>query len=67
MEILDDPNSPLNCIVLANKEEALLSYYFYQVRPAVIGNLDSTGKLLSKDKKEQRSNIWVSLIFRMLC
>ena len=67
MEILDDPNSPLNSVVLANKEEALLSYYFYQVRPAVIGNLDSAGKPLSKARKEQRNTIWVSLIFRMLC
>lgn len=65
MEILDDPNSPLNSIVLANKEDALLSYYFYQVRPAVIGNPD--GKPLSKDSTEQRNTIWVSLIFRMLC
>ncbi|CUS14363.1 unnamed protein product [Tuber aestivum] len=61
--ILDDPNSPLNSIALGNKEEALLSYYFYQVRPAVIGNLDSVGKPLSKDSTEQRNNIWVSLIF----
>jgi len=67
MEILNDPNSPLNSIVLANKEEALLSYYFYQVRPAVIGNLDFDGKPLSQDRKEQRNTIWVSLIFRMLC
>jgi hypothetical protein len=67
MEVLDDPNSPLNTIVLANKEDALLSYYFYTVRPAVIGNLDLKGKPLGKQEKEMRNIIWISLIFRMLC
>jgi hypothetical protein len=67
MEALDDLNSPLNSIIPANQEEALLSYYFYQVRPAVVANLDSTGKPLSKARKEQRNTIWASLIFRMLC
>jgi hypothetical protein len=67
MEILDDPVSPLNTIVLANKEDALLSYYFYTVRPAVIGNLDLKGKPLGKQEKEMRNIIWITLIFRMLC
>jgi hypothetical protein len=67
IEILDDPNSPLNTIVLANKEEALLSHYFYEIRPAVIGNLDSNKKPLTRDEKDQRNTIWISLIFRMLC
>lgn len=67
MEILDDPNSPLNTIVLANKEETLLNYYFYHIRPAVIGNLDTNKKPLTKEAREQRNTVWISLIFRMLC
>jgi len=67
IEILDDPHSPLNTIVLANKEDALLSHYFYEVRPAVIGNLDSNKRPLTNKEKEQRNTIWISLIFRMLC
>jgi hypothetical protein len=67
VDILDDPNSPLNTIVLANKEDALLSHYFYEIRPAVIGNLDSNKKPLSNSQKEKRNTIWISLIFRMLC
>lgn len=67
IDILDDPVSPLNTIVLANKEEALLSHYFYEIRPAVIGILDSNKKPLSNIEKEQRNTIWISLIFRMLC
>jgi hypothetical protein len=67
IDILDDPNSPLNTIVLANKEDALLSHYFYEVRPAVIGNLDSNKKPLTNKDKEQRNTIWISLVFRMLC
>lgn len=65
--VLEDQSSPLNNIVLANKEDSLLSYYFYYVRPAVIGNLDLTGKPLSRSEKEFRNTIWISLIFRMLC
>lgn len=67
MSVLEDQSSALNNIVLANKEDTLLSYYFYHVRPAVIGNLDSGGKPLSRDEKELRNTIWISLIFRMLC
>jgi hypothetical protein len=67
MEILDDQNSPLNTIVLANKEDTLLSHYFYEIRPAVIGNLDSNKRPLSREEKEQRNTVWISLIFRMLC
>ncbi|TAQ87940.1 hypothetical protein B7494_g3749 [Chlorociboria aeruginascens] len=65
--VLDDPNSPLNSIVLANKEESLLSYYFYHIRPAVIGNLGLDNRPLSREEKEKRNMIWISLIFRMLC
>ncbi|RDL42102.1 Uncharacterized protein BP5553_02081 [Venustampulla echinocandica] len=67
LEVLQDQNSPLNNIVLANKEDTLLSYYFSHIRPAVIGNLDTLGNPLSKEEKEQRDTIWISLIFRMLC
>lgn len=67
VEVLDDAVSPLNTIVLANKENALFSYYFYEIRPAVIGNLRADKKPLSKREKEQRNIIWISLIFRMLC
>jgi hypothetical protein len=66
IEVLDDPNSPLNTIVLANKEDALLSHYFNEIRPAVIV-FDSNKKPLSKEDKEMRNTIWISLIFRMLC
>jgi hypothetical protein len=67
VDVLEDPISPLNTIVLANKEDALLSYYFYEIRPFVIGNLDNNKKPLSKSEKEQRNTIWIALIFRMLC
>lgn len=66
VDVLKDPVSPLNTIVLANKEDALLTYYFYEVRPHVIGNLDNK-KSSSKEEKEQRNTIWIMLIFRMLC
>lgn len=67
VEVLQDPSSPLNTIVLANKEEALLSHYFYEIRPHVIGNLDNKKRPLPKTEKEQRNTIWITLIFRMLC
>jgi hypothetical protein len=67
MEVLGDPVSPLNTIVLANKEDALFSHYFYEIRPAVIGNLRADKKPLSKSEKEARNIIWIALIYRMLC
>lgn len=67
VEVLDDPFSQLNTIVLANKEDALLSYYFSTVRPAVIGDVDAKGQPLSRLEKEERNTIWITLIFRMLC
>ncbi|TVY22737.1 hypothetical protein LHYA1_G008601 [Lachnellula hyalina] len=67
MKILDDQNSPLNNIVLANKEDTLLSYYFDEIRPAVIGNLESNSSSLTREEKAQRNTVWISLIFRMLC
>jgi len=68
VEVLQDPISPLNTIVLANKEDALLSHYFYEIRPVVIGNLDpNKNKPLSKLERAERDTIWITLIFRMLC
>jgi hypothetical protein len=67
VDVLDDPMSQLNTIVLANKEDALLSYYFYKIRPVVVENLDGNKKPLSKSEKEERNTIWITLIFRMLC
>ncbi|KAK0104775.1 hypothetical protein ONS95_005045 [Cadophora gregata] len=61
MEVLDDPVSPLNVIVLANKEDALMTYYFQTIRPAVVGTESP------KEGEEDRNVIWISLIFRMLC
>ncbi|KAL5314067.1 hypothetical protein ACEPPN_018491 [Leptodophora sp. 'Broadleaf-Isolate-01'] len=63
IEVLDDPVSPLNVIVLANKEDALMSYYFQTIRPAVVGTETES----RKDDEADRNVIWVSLIFRMLC
>lgn len=72
MEVLADPVSPLNIIVLANKEDSLMSYYFSEIRPAVVetldpNNLDPNKKPWSKREKEERNTIWITLIFRMLC
>lgn len=67
VEVLADPNSPLNTIVLANKEDALLSYYFSKVRPAVIGKVDSNWNHSNEEEMDKRNIIWISLIFRMLC
>jgi hypothetical protein len=58
IDVLADPNSPLNKIVLAHKEDALLTYYFEKVRPVVIGD---------GEDRARRNTIWISLIFRMLC
>jgi hypothetical protein len=80
LNVLSDPVSPLNTIVLANKEDALLSYYFSEIRPLVIRDYsteihdNTTGakkRFLStsemKEKEDHRNTIWVTLIFRMLC
>lgn len=76
VDVLYDPNSPLNTIVRANKEDALLSYYFNVIRRFVIGDrepkeiwqeLNSKGDILSASEREQRNTIWIALIFRMLC
>ena len=61
MEVLDDPTSPLNVIVLANKEDAFMTYYFQTIRPAVVATETP------KEGEEDRNVIWISLIFRMLC
>jgi hypothetical protein len=70
VEVLANPNSSLNAIDPANKEDALLSYYFADIRKAVIGKADSNWDDPSEEEKEQmkkRNVIWISLIFRMLC
>ncbi len=67
LEVLDDPNSPLNTIVLANKEEAFLRYYIHKILPEVAGSSDDPDKRPSREDKVERTTIWVSLIFRMLC
>ncbi|CZT02194.1 probable Modin [Rhynchosporium agropyri] len=61
VEVLEVSTSPLNVIVLANKEEALMNYYFTKIRPAVVGTEEK------KDGEEDRNTIWIALIFRMLC
>ena len=71
VDVLDNPNSPLNTIALtnANKEETLFTYYFDNIRPAVVRSSDSMRNVLDNNsvEREQRSTIWVSLMFRMLC
>jgi hypothetical protein len=67
VQVLADPNSPLNTIVLAHKEDALLRYYFYKIRPAVVGQRDANGDAPSDSELDRRNVIWVSLLFRMLC
>jgi len=71
LRVLSDPNSPLNIIVLANKEEPLIDFYFDSVRPEVV-KLDpalTKGMIQEEIDKisEERNIIWMSLIFRMLC
>jgi hypothetical protein len=67
VDILADPDSSLNTIILAHKEEALLNYYFDKIRPTVIGKKNAKGDEPSEAEKDKRTIIWVSLIFRMLC
>jgi hypothetical protein len=67
---LEDPFSPLNTIAfIPNKEEALVSYYFYEVRPVVINTprTNTTRLPPPKTEVEQWNTIWIMLIFRMLC
>lgn len=66
-KVLADQFSPLNTIVLANKEEALISHYFSKIRPDVVGHYGSDKNLLTKREKEHRNEVWIRLIFRMLC
>ena len=65
-KVLYNPNSPLNTIVLANKEESLLTYYFDKIRPLVVGD-DPNEPYMNEKASNKRNIIWVSLIFRMLC
>jgi len=65
-EILADPSSILNTIVLAHKEESLLSHYFSSIRPLVC-DFDGNKEWVGEKEEELRNTIWISLIFRMLC
>ncbi|KAE8443083.1 hypothetical protein EG329_002406 [Mollisiaceae sp. DMI_Dod_QoI] len=70
IEILGNPQSALNTIVLANKEDALLGFYFEEIRPKVIESKDSKGisiPVTDKKERERRDIIWISLMYRMLC
>lgn len=67
VEELADPNSPLNTIILANKEEALLRAYFYTILPRVQRWRSAMGDDQSGRPMLKRSLIWISLIFRMIC
>jgi len=69
IEILSDPQSPLNTIVLANKEEALLNYYFLEIRKHVISHKESKGTSVPTNavEREERDIIWISLMYRMIC
>jgi hypothetical protein len=62
-EILANPNSTLNTIVLVNKEEALIKEYFDHVRQSVA----TDGADRSAEEQEKRNTIWITLVFRMLC
>jgi hypothetical protein len=52
VEVLANPNSSLNAIDPANKEDALLSYYFADIRKAVIGKADSNWDDPSEEERE---------------
>lgn len=67
LKILEDPDSGLNSIILANKEEMLINFYFDNIRHGAIGHQDSNRKPLTNAQKDERGTIWISLIFRMLC
>jgi len=69
VDVLDDPNSPLNTIALTNvnKEKTLFTYYFDKIRPIVVKSSDNIFTSNSTIEEERRSTIWISLIFRMLC
>jgi hypothetical protein len=66
VDVLSDPGSFLNTIVLAHKEEHLLAYYFKHIRPLVC-DVDMNNDAFAEAEKEKRHIIWVSLLFRMLC
>jgi hypothetical protein len=67
VELLANPNSPLNTMIFGKKEETLLHYYFYQIRPVVVRKADSRVERPSVEERGRRNTIWISLIFRMLC
>ncbi|KAL3428310.1 modin [Phlyctema vagabunda] len=68
MEVLENPTSQLNTIVLSNKEEPFVRFYFNEIFPKVINRrVREEDPPTTPKKKNQRSDIWVTLIFRMFC
>lgn len=56
--VLSDISSPLNSSSLTNKEEILMQHYFAHVPPKVC---------LGPEGADERTAIWTTLMFRMLC
>ena len=69
MDVLADPTSDLNSIYLVNlhKEETLLDYYFDKIRPKVIAGSTAGPSASTEISSEEKNDIWITLIFRMLC
>ncbi len=58
LKVLANSVSELNTINLANKEERFIRFYFGTIRPSVVQETFA---------EEERNEIWISLIYRMLC
>lgn len=67
MVALQDPVLVFNSLDATKKVETLIAIYFDQIRPSVIQKQDSDGEDLSEDFKQQRDDIWISLLTRMIC
>ncbi|RDW64816.1 hypothetical protein BP6252_10467 [Coleophoma cylindrospora] len=94
MDELDNPESVLNSIVLANKEAPLVNFYFNEIFPTVIkSKVNATDRSPlykagneqadlhssrvdggtrhprdpTKQERERRSEVWLTLVFRMFC
>lgn len=50
-----------------NKEELYIDFYFDEIRPAVIDSTGPNGEPPTPDEKGYRSDLWIMLVFRMLC
>lgn len=70
-EALADPNNTLNKIHQVPKEAKLMEYYFDHIRPKIINGHKDDSSLLNEETSDldgnRRNEIWLSLIFRMLC